>query len=55
MSSVKKPYWRSVEDLTSSNEFRDWMHREFPDGASEHVTENERRHFLKVMGASFAL
>ena len=55
MSSVKKPYWRSVEDLTNSNEFRDWMHREFPEGASEHATENERRNFLKVMGASFAL
>ncbi|MSQ90813.1 MAG: 4Fe-4S dicluster domain-containing protein [Phycisphaerales bacterium] len=55
MSSVKNRYWRSVEDLTSSSEFRDWMHREFPDGASEHLTENERRNFLKVMGASFAL
>ncbi len=55
MSSVKKPYWRSVDDLTNSNEFREWMHREFPEGASEHVTENERRNFLKVMGASFAL
>ena len=55
MSSVNKPYWRSVEDLTDSSEFRDWMHREFPDGASEQVTENERRNFLKVMGASFAL
>lgn len=55
MSSVKKNYWRSVEDLTNSNEFKDWMHREFPDGASEHVSQSERRHFLKVMGASFAL
>ncbi len=55
MSSVNKPYWRSVEDLTGSPEFREWMHREFPDGASEHVTESERRNFLKVMGASFAL
>ncbi|MSR70034.1 MAG: 4Fe-4S dicluster domain-containing protein [Phycisphaerales bacterium] len=55
MSSVNKPYWRSVEDLTGTTEFREWMHREFPDGASEQVTENERRNFLKVMGASFAL
>ena len=55
MSSVNKPYWRSVEDLTGSSEFREWMHREFPDGASEQVSESERRNFLKVMGASFAL
>lgn len=52
---MKKTYWRSVDDLTGSPEFRDWMHREFPDGASEHVPSDDRRTFLKVMGASFAL
>ncbi len=55
MSSLKDRYWRSVEDLTGTPEFRDWMHREFPEGASEVVPGDDRRQFLKVMGASFAL
>ncbi|MSR28664.1 MAG: 4Fe-4S dicluster domain-containing protein [Phycisphaerales bacterium] len=54
MSSIKDRYWRSVEDLTQSEDFREWMHREFQDGATELSTE-DRRQFLKVMGASFAL
>ncbi len=52
---MKDRYWRSVEDLTHSPEFREWMHREFPEGASELTAAEDRRQFLKVMGASFAL
>ena len=54
MSSVNDRYWRSVEDLTRSQEFSEWMHREFQDCATE-LSGDDRRHFLKVMGASFAL
>jgi molybdopterin-containing oxidoreductase family iron-sulfur binding subunit len=49
-----KDYWRSLEHLADTPEFRAFMHREFPAGASELLGE-DRRHFLKVMGASMAL
>src|SRR4029077_15516922 len=48
-------YWRSLEELAGSEEFRDALHREFPKGASEWVDTVSRRGFLKVMGASLGL
>jgi MoCo/4Fe-4S cofactor protein with predicted Tat translocation signal len=48
-------YWRSLEELAGSPEFREMMHREFPKGASDWVDEVSRRGFLKLMGASLAL
>ena len=52
-------YWRSLEDLASTPEFRDLMEREFPRqavGWSEDENPGEgRRTFLKMMGASLAL
>jgi molybdopterin-containing oxidoreductase family iron-sulfur binding subunit len=48
-------YWRSLEELAGSEEFRDALHREFPKGASEWVDSVSRRGFLKVMGASLGL
>lgn len=51
-----KRYWRSLDDLADTPEFRDWLQREFPDGASElNGDEWSRRNFLKLMGASVAL
>lgn len=50
-----REYWRSAEDLADSPEFRAWLEREFPDGASELKDDESRREFLKVMGASLAL
>ena len=51
-----KKYWRSLGEYSNSPEFRDWLGREFPAGASE-ITDEEwsRRSFLKLMGASMAL
>ncbi len=49
-----KVYWRSLEDLADTPEFREWLYREFPAGASE-LLEADRRGFLKIMGASLAL
>jgi MoCo/4Fe-4S cofactor protein with predicted Tat translocation signal len=46
-------YWRSLDELADTPEFKDWLHREFPQGASELDGQN-RRHFLKIMAASFA-
>src|SRR6478736_620880 len=48
-------YWRSLEELAGSAEFREMMHREFPKGASEWLDAVSRRGFLKLMGASLAL
>ena len=48
-------YWRSLDELADQPEFKDWLHREFPVGASELVEDGQsRRHFLKIMSASFA-
>jgi len=48
-------YWRSLDELADTPEFKDWLHREFPVGASEMVEDGtSRRHFLKIMSASFA-
>jgi len=48
-------YWRSLEELAGSEEFREMMHREFPKGAAEWVDGVSRRGFLQLMGASLAL
>ncbi len=48
-------YWRSLEELAGSAEFREMMHREFPKGASEWLDGVSRRGFLQLMGASLAL
>jgi MoCo/4Fe-4S cofactor protein with predicted Tat translocation signal len=48
-------FWRSLEELAGTVEFREMMHREFPKGASEWLDDVSRRGFLKLMGASMAL
>ncbi|MDG2095069.1 MAG: TAT-variant-translocated molybdopterin oxidoreductase [Phycisphaerales bacterium] len=61
MSSLGTPkgngqaYWRSLEELSDTPEFRSFMHREFPSGASELLDGTDRRHFLRIMGGSMAL
>jgi MoCo/4Fe-4S cofactor protein with predicted Tat translocation signal len=47
--------WRSLDEFADTPEFREWLHREFPPFASEWPNDVNRRHFLKLMGASFAL
>ena len=48
-------YWRSLEELTGSQEFQEFLHREFPQQASEWQDAMGRRRFLQLMGASLAL
>jgi len=48
-------YWRSLDELADTPEFKEWLQREFPQGASEFTDDVSRRHFLKIMSASFAL
>ena len=48
-------YWRSLDELADTPEFRELLQREFPDGATEWTDPVGRREFLKLMGASLAL
>ena len=50
-----REYWRSLESLAETPEFKDFLHREFPQNASEWLDPVGRRSFLKLMGASLAL
>ena len=47
-------YWRSLDELSATPGFKDQLAREFPDGASQ-LDGVDRRHFFKLMAASFAL
>ena len=48
-------YWRSLEAAAETPEFQNWLHKEFPAGASEWTDPTSRRQFLKIMGASIGL
>ena len=50
-----RQYWRSLDQLAEKPEFRQWLEREFPSGASEWTDPVTRRHFMKIMSASFML
>jgi MoCo/4Fe-4S cofactor protein with predicted Tat translocation signal len=48
-------FWRSLDEVANTDEFRELLHREFPRQASEWLDPVGRRGFLKLMGASLAL
>ncbi len=50
-----RDYWRSLEEIASTDGFQDFLHREFPRQASEWEDGEGRRDFLKLMTASLAL
>jgi MoCo/4Fe-4S cofactor protein with predicted Tat translocation signal len=50
-----RQYWRSLDELAETPEFRQWLEREFPEDASEWTDPVSRRHFVKIMSASFLL
>ena len=50
-----RKYWRSLDELAEAPAFREWVEREFPQGASEWSDPVSRRHFAKIMSASFLL
>ncbi|MGV3757817.1 MAG: TAT-variant-translocated molybdopterin oxidoreductase [Verrucomicrobiota bacterium] len=52
---VGQQYWRSIDQLQDTAEFRQWLEREFPEGASEFTDPVSRRNFVKIMSASFLL
>jgi len=57
-SSPEVAGWKSVGQLENSPQFKQWLEREFPEGAdrlSEDEREMSRRSFVKLMGAASAL
>src|SRR5688572_15668393 len=50
-----RQYWRSLDQVEGTPEFKQWLEREFPEGASEFSDPVSRRHFVKIMSASFML
>jgi MoCo/4Fe-4S cofactor protein with predicted Tat translocation signal len=54
-SSEGRMYWRSLGELADTPQFREYLHREFPEQASQWNDPKGRRQFLKLMSASLAL
>jgi molybdopterin-containing oxidoreductase family iron-sulfur binding subunit len=57
MSSMNESgvrYWKSLDELAQTPEFREAVKREFPDDEWDRLPDATRRGFLKVMGASLA-
>jgi MoCo/4Fe-4S cofactor protein with predicted Tat translocation signal len=50
-----REYWRSLEAVSETPEFKEFLHREFPQNASEWLDPVGRRGFLRLMSASLAL
>jgi len=50
-----RDYWRSLEEVADTSDFREFLQREFPHRASEWTNAMSRRAFLQLMGASLAL
>ena len=50
-----KDYWRSLEELADTPEYRAFVEKEFPGLAEELTAPASRRDFFKVMGASLAM
>ncbi len=48
-------YWRSLDHLANTAQFREWVGREFPSESTEMLDGNSRRTVLKMMAASFGL
>lgn len=50
-----REYWRSLDEIAGTEEFKQYLEREFPQGAAAWDEGVSRREFLKVMGASLSL
>lgn len=48
-------YWRSLEELAEDENFREFLFEEFPRQAGPMEEGTDRRGFMKLMGASFAM
>ncbi len=50
-----RKFWRSLQELTETERFRDLLEEEFPSGYTELLDGLGRRRFMELMGASLAL
>ncbi len=50
-----KNYWRSLQELADTDEFREQLENEFPGGIDAPISGMTRRRFLQVMSASIAM
>ena len=50
-----RQFWRSLEEVAETEEFREFLHAEFPAAVDSLTSSLDRRQFLKLMGASLAL
>ncbi len=50
-----KNYWRSLQELADTDEFREQLDNEFPGGIDAPVSGISRRRFLQFMSASIAM
>ncbi len=50
-----RKYWRSLDQLAATPEFKTWVEREFSEDAAGMLTGKSRRTVLKLMAASFGL
>src|SRR5579884_681988 len=48
-------FWRSLDELADTPEFRRYLNDEFPDRTPDWMEPSKRRTFLKIMGASLGL
>ena len=55
MKSEGPLYWRSLDELASTEEFRAFVEDEFPNRTPDWDAPESRRRFLRVMGASILL
>ncbi len=54
-TTTGRKYWRSLDQLSGSPEFKQWVEQEFPENATDAVSAGSRRNLLKLMAASFGL
>ena len=54
-SARGREYWRSLEEVADTPEFRQYLEREFPMQAPRDMEPLSRREFMRVMGAGMAL
>ncbi|MBS1811048.1 MAG: TAT-variant-translocated molybdopterin oxidoreductase [Acidobacteria bacterium] len=55
MKEQQKQYWRSLDQLSDAPEYRKFVEREFPEGASELNNEVDRRKFLILAAAGIGM
>lgn len=54
-TTTGRKYWRSLDQLSGTPEFKQWVEQEFPSGGADAISSGSRRNLLKLMAASFGL